>query len=557
MILSSSEILSKRVYPQTQLSFALETERMKDCSISFIGPSGYSGQFLFAYDKIIAPTGKFIGCYLNDENFKFQVNFDTPNYSVFINDDLHLSSHSWAYTGAGNPRITGIILRNLYTGDFEVNSFLYGSRPAITFSPLVTTDLLNYTGTWSIEEGSQLYDISPEFMVYNSGIGGIASSGNYVLQGSGLGSGHYEKIDFSFDFGIINASIPIYYQQEYSYTGYLNVANENTASGVYIDETGTWRHYSYNNFSVSSLWNAETHFNISLEYLGRSGQQVVPGTGVGTGNYSGFINGSGYVRSNRLTGTIFPIEGNSSQFNPVIGVGTGAKYVYTTGPISYDYAINVVGYESGVAATGVLMGTLSGYVNDGSGHYHFNTNVVGTPWISVWNGGIFTSPTGNYTGSVDTIAILSKYVEVFSSGVFLGTGINSYISGDASLFNLITGDFAGVTTGSYQSVLSNFYNFRSQGHEDGLFLRKNEADPIDFGNYFLGARVTYDRTKAEEMHTYTIVFNQEDWVDSDGASASYIIQESAVPGAQFTDYARLYISNEHFSYSFDLVGVSL
>ena len=68
----------------------------------------------------------------------------------------------------------------------------------------------------------------------------------------------YESIDFAFDFGTVNASIPIYYQEEYNYTGYLNISNEPTVSGVYIDETGTWRHYSYNNFSISSLWNADS-----------------------------------------------------------------------------------------------------------------------------------------------------------------------------------------------------------------------------------------------------------------------------------------------------------
>lgn len=513
MQIESSATFSRQFYSQTDMGLDIRLENVGDLSINFTNNTGNLTGFNLSSGKIFAPGNKFISTFDYSKPLDFRVDVESNLYSAWINDSLVAASQT-LYTGAYSY-ITGVRIANNWSEAQNLSLIFRGQSPSLEFGELRTDNLEHFTGyVKSNALPINLTGVIPQTLSLVSFPTGQFTSGNYVLSGNNLYSGNTENINFQFNFGAVQTGIQVYYTDPTIPTGFLNVTFGPVIQD-YLDRSGIITPVQYQDVSVVSSWAFPTNLQYELDYIGRSGEGYVTGTGYSSGYYSGYLNGSGYVYSNQLTGIIsgilYPPSASSLFFT---GVGSGSFYTFTTGQISYEYIINASGYESGQLATGVIYGELTGIVNPGSGRYLFNQSVTGTPSVSVWDGGMFLSPTGVYTGNVNHLSILSKYVTVYGSGNFTGIALNEDYSGSITAFNLITATIGELYNADYQSGYYNFYNFK----ERNLYSPQPnpvaliDLDPISVnpGLFMTGIRISYEQYDFGNLtdHARFVIMNE-------------------------------------------------
>lgn len=532
MILTGASSYSQTFYPQSNFSYSFQTDRMDNFVLTFTGPTGAAGAFKFDSGKIYDTNGNFFSSYATGAPLKFDFAYNTGRYSTWINDDLKSTNRAF-YTGSGQM-LTGFSMSGYR--DIELGVSLYGQRPGLYFSPLETEDGVNFTGYVRVTgAAASLYSITP-----NNGSGFTITSnpftsGNYRISGQNFGSGYEIPTTFLFDFGSHQETLSTVINPDNSPTGYITIGSDASVTGDF-----GFGDIQYQDFSVVSSWSAAANFETYVRFLYRSGYTTIYGTGIGTGNYSGYISGSGYLTGTSITGYISQGYYNqlhstiSTGFAPIMATGEGSIFYYATGLVTYDYFIPAYAYEQDTDGagnpgglysycTGYLSGTLTGTVGPGSGKYVFNSTITGFPVLYnnqyftggfdggngtgnfgyygdnngsadyYWNGDIVTRTI--YTGQVSYTGYAYGEYTVAGSGGFTGQVESGYIySTDTGLitgFNLFTGELY-IQTGEFAYVTGNYYDYRLNGHRNTGYLRKS-ADSISEGVYQIGARITYDR----------------------------------------------------------------
>lgn len=474
-------------YRQDNFSLDIFISNADSIDINLAG-SGYTGGISLYSGKITDTSGRFISSYSKNSDLDLRLAFNTGIYSLWKNGDLLICSKKlspYVYN-SGNSSITGLSIISKSIQEKDLTIGIYGEYPSLVYSNLLTEDLSLYTG--SIEFPSsygKINNIYSDRGILVSYTTGFSNTIDYILSGTNLYSGEYANLQFDTNAGLFNKSIMVDYTKPREITGSFYVSIGGIESFTYSD-SGNIVNKQYNDFSLTSSWAVDTELDVYLRYNGRYGQTPVSGSGFGSGMYYGYINGSGDIYSQALTGILASYG--------VTGVGTGSLFTYPTGMVTYEYIASAIGFEAGHLSTGYIYGELTGVVGPGSGRYLFNQSVIGTPTISVWDGGINSSPVGLYTGSVNQEIILGKYVSLYSSGDFYGTGYVA-ISGSIANYNLITGEPVQFNRDidDYWSIYNNYFNYRTNSLESGNYLKRVTPMQVSGGLYSYYGRIIYEK----------------------------------------------------------------
>lgn len=512
MNLYSGQTYTRPIYCQTSCGFDLRIEACQDFDISLYNDLGSATGIYLYNGKIFGLQNKFLGAFDYGSTLDINVQIEDNLCSTWINNTLCAASQPLFSTPFSF--ITGFGFSNS-TSDLDISCSVFGELPNLEFGSLRTSDLSLFTGyVKSLSNPIRITGVVPNSLSIVSFDSGPTMSGQYVLSGKNLYSGDTENITFLFDHGSVETGIPVYYRDTTSPTGLLNITIGDVVYD-YFTRSGETIPVAYQDISIISSWAVDTNLEYQLSFVGRSGESIVTGTGIGYGYYTGYLNGSGWLYSDTLTGLIEPYG--------LTGSGSGYKYDYTTGEYVYEYIISVVGTELGQPATGILYGEITGNVGAGSGRYIINEEILGTPVTSVWEGGVHLSPVGVYTGRVTYTGVLSKYMSVFSSGNFTGTAVNQNNSGDIHSYNIIAASISDLSRYDYQYSYDNFYNYKERDLYFGQTLI--DLDPIYIRNglFSTGLRISYEQYYYQGL----------------------------------TDYASLSVANEYVSYNYNLVRETL
>lgn len=482
MYIDTGETLSRPVYPQTN-GFHLN-HYIDEFSDNFsVGVSGSGASFglNFQSGKVFDTYGNF-SYYYKDKPINLDIYFSNSGYNYRINDIV---------LGAGNYNgyyWDSLYLRNYSTTTgFSAETYCYGQTPTMSYPSIYTEDQVNYSG-YIVNNGQY------KTVLFTGLQQDLGTGINFTLLPAYINPGETGYYQFSMSTGyyVSGNSVDLSFYYDWGY-------DEQTLDVIQIDTgipTGFLSLYSafeirHNRTGIASVdyyWSAESDISVELEYTYGSGNTYLmqTGTGLASGNYSGVVNGSGYIYGRELVGYIYYQTGEYSGY--IIATGSGALYTYATGVADYNYSILAVGLESGITATGYIYGTLYGNVGPGSGYYDFNEFVSGTPVLSVGGGYVFTSPTGIYTGTVTNHYILNA--EVFASGTGMMTGSGYGLVREKTLLNTWN-----LKAGSYTNTM---YNFKNSGwYNSGSYLRTfsgmpTEITEIDIEVDYTGYYGSYD-----------------------------------------------------------------
>lgn len=536
MILTGQTSTHQSIYPQSGFSFEMDTSSMRDLNLTFLGPTGLSGKFQFFSGKIYNPSGLFISTYNTGQPLNFLLNYATGKYSTWINNTLIEANRSLS-TGSATF-VSGFSFSGRTPGTSEYSVSIYGNRPGLYFSPLTTQDLQNFSGYVLVTgQMAQMYSVTPTNATGQVLTTNRFNSGNYYISGQSgrFTSGSTVSADFVFDFGLHSEELIISYDFGLTPTGYINLSSEESQTGIFDIRR------QYQDLSATLVWQAPTSFETYLEFLYRSGYTDIYATGHGTGLYSGYVSGSGFITGTSIsgfcnTGYFYQYTGTRpTGLSPSLMVtGTGSVFAYATGQIVSYYQVMVTGYEATSVGLGIdnttgwLSGYITGMVGPGSGTYHFYQSISGRPrgtglghwsgqytqgngshsgyyhspdnpssvYLSVENGGY--SDQENYLGIIDFTGVLATTMRNYpSSGSFTGTVRSDliYSTGRSLItgFNFFTGEYNELT-GVYSYVTGNFTNFYlSYGYNlTSGTLRASQGINAS-GVFSVGARMTYDQ----------------------------------------------------------------
>lgn len=498
MILASGDTYSKTFFGQNDFSVSISYSAISDHTISFVDSDSLYKSFSFESGKVFDFNDNFLYLYNSEEPLFLEINYRTGLYTCFVNNKLMCASRESIFTG---QYITGLRVWNVES-DLSYNLSIYGEQPDLTFSSLSTDDLITYTGTIDSTREIRLLSsfgtyssISDETLYPNTQV-------TYVTSGNGMQSGGFEDIIFNFDFGSITERV---------FASYIDTGINSSSYSVFFDEQKTESIHSetglkkvfYNNFGITYNIDSSLDIGIKLLHIGRLSYTPITGTGVGIGNFSGLVVGSGLIYSSNCTGHIYP--------GGFPGTGAASTFVYATGEIIYEYLIDVVGYEGPNLSTGVLFGEVTGVVGPGSGNFHFLNQIVGTPSVSVYYGGVNTTPIGLYTGNIDDIVILTRYIEGVYSSDFTGVGVNTNSTGSIYNYDLLTGDYINIFNYGYESG-SEFVSLSN----DGIVTSNSISGIITLQPNvgYIGGRVTYEVSDTDiidysTLSIYTDIENYE------------------------------------------------
>lgn len=551
MIITGTNSYIYEIYHQSGMSARFVTDSMKGVRVRALTNSGgnYYQDFIFNSGKVFAgnslTTGGYnlVGGYISGAPMSFDFRYDQGRYSFYLNDTVKIAGKQILNSQSAQPltekpTITGFLLSGIDSGNLTGYMEILGTKPGVYFSDLYPYNYPSQTGLysgWVIISGlpAKMYSVDPSNGYQYTIPSTSFTSGNYIISGINYGSGATVNTDFNFNFGSINTDLRFAISSTNTPTGFLSVSQP----GFGVTYSGLPNPIQYTDYSALNFIPNTGNFQSYLEFLYRSGDMIITGTGTMTGNMTGYISGSGYLYG---SGTGYTSNGTYSQrgqtltLNPFVRSYTGAlspRFVYGTGYVYYDYDILVTGVEmlDGSFAldntTGRLTGRLTGYINDGSGYYNFNQIITGRPQF--WSGGFQTGnqvageyykdlhpssvseyhsflSTVNYTGSVNATVywtgITSRsYTEDFT-GSFT-SGVYSTNSGYITGFNLLTGN-PYITTGDYQFVYNNYYNYTGNGHVSGRFIKKALADSKTNGIYEYGMRITHDRNLPNGVYDF-------------------------------------------------------
>lgn len=484
MEIETGQLAFRSIYPQTTgFVFNPIAKSFSDWFEIGVSGSGETFSFIGKSGKLFDSNNKFCYYYKNNP-LDIELVFRQNTYNYRINDIIFgAGDYSGYYWDA-------IYVKNFSTTDVvDVDFFVDGNVPNISYSYVYTSDRINYSG-WIINESpytTKLFDATHKnfstgilFSELPTEISGI-SSGMYAfeLESGYLISGNYIDTKFYYDFGNEDVMLVTLQEDMTPASGYISLA---FSDSILTQRTGDG--------SIDYYWNKSSNLTISLEYSSGYGNiyQLMTGSGNGSGYYSGTVLGSGYVYSNDLTGYIYYSYGNYS--GNISATGYGSVYSYATGIAEYDYMVSAVGYESGILSTGVIFGQLDGSVLDGSGYYDFYQSVTGTPSYSIYYGGVHLNPTGTYTGSVAQRYILEAYI--FKSG----SGSMTSATGLGQVYEKTLSNTWALQAGSYSNV---FNDFATSGWTSGSYFYtrtfsgfSNTTQLIDIKISYTGFTGTYD-----------------------------------------------------------------
>lgn len=569
MIITGNNFYTKEFYHQSGASIYFETDSVKDFNFRILTNSGgsYYQDILFSSGKIFAgnnmTTGgyNYVGGYQSGESLSFEIRYNTGRYSFFLNDSIKFANKQILNSStfqpySEKPTLTGFIVSGRTSDNTSANIQVYGSQPGVYFSTLYPYNYPSQTGLYSgdiIISGlpGELYSFSLnngyQYYIPNSKF----SSGGYLISGLNFGSGATINADFNFDFGIINTNLSVYQSGIEVTGGFLNVSNSNSVLSGLPDPV------QFQDYTVTNLINRTGNFESYLEFLYRSGNMIITGTGSMTGVMTGYISGSGYLYG---SGTGYTTNGYYSQRGSIVNISpfnyayTGdmtRQFTYGTGQIVYFYMVPATGLQqtNGLIddwTTGWLSGYLTGVVNDGSGHYRFTKTISGIPeyWSGTYTGHLdFQREYGpiyfpdnpnsaynptysgqNYQYTLDVTVLWTGNISRSVSQPFTGefnSGIYDTGSGYITGFNLLTGDPA-VLTGGFSYVYDNYYNYREEGHVSGRFLRK---PPVSCGPgiYEYGIRVTHDRNLPNGVNDYYRIIFTDGYSSYSAENSNYYL----------------------------------
>lgn len=445
-----------------------------------------SGDFSFEID--FQNTSNEFSFYVSgNNNFKFT----SKNKALFDNTDKFIYSHGDSFNfkaiySKSNKNISYYIDNNIIgaikntgiffdTGEYfdkfvidnknipmDISLSMELQKPNVIFGPISTSDQVSYSGSVIIDNKyANIYSISGyNNLLTGSGVSvtGISNySYNYVVSGDYFGNDDSIPIQIKTNFGNYIDYVTTDVNDDVD-TGYLNFYGDNR-----VLTTGA---SDYLSFNVSYFWAQEKPLTISMYHTQSDSEVMVTGSGIGTGIFTGFLNGSGTLYSENVVGyLISPV---------IIGTGSSSGYFYTTGDLIYEPFVTVSGLESGIVSTGVIQFSLTGIVTAlESGKYLFNQVLTGTPSLSYNYLGIVSSPTGLYSGQVNTGIVLSRYMSVESTGFMSSaSGLANDYPLDIANFNLLTGN----------EDFGSFKDFSSEGYVDasGYFNSGNVNGYYDF-----------------------------------------------------------------------------
>lgn len=391
-----------------------------------------------------------------DENNKFVTFFenDKTNSIVYRNSNISLVKDQKAYSCYGDREsvISGdsyIFFENNSESNVSLEAYLKSSKANVSYLTSATTDSLNFSG--SIVNNSDKKVVLFDYYGENITRSGFSSSifpgqtgyFQYSIPESGDISGSH-RISFDYNFGNEYSDV-LYYNPnlEDSPTGYINYSfvSPSKLQSSTIDITYNW----------------EVDTDLSIEFVYDSGYGDISSVAhlydaVGSGEYNGYVIGTGPLYSSNMVGTgKYSFYSNGSLFT---GIATGSGGLGTiihtlVGPVNLNYSVTAQGYESGVLAQGIINGQLLVNLTESdSGKYTFSSfPVTGTPSYSteVSGLGVFVPATGSYTGYLNGEYTLEGYATVNSSSSMTGATGNVVI-GSKNLTNTFrfTSGFLGV-----------------------------------------------------------------------------------------------------------------
>ena len=197
-------------------------------------------------------------------------------------------------------------------------------------------------------------------------------------------------------------------------------------------------------------------FDVRLDYLSGSGtyyksyyasESVVVNVGSGVTGSGWLIvpaSGTSGTYTNIYSMDIAPYSGVESLVG-VLTSGTLSRFVYATGDFSIPFVGLATGYGTGSGysgeASGIISGTHSITILDGSGYYVWSILASGSPSGGLcWNSGVELVPSGEFWGAFGGTYIATGYYYFDVSGNISGrtSGIN-YIQSFSGSWDLTTG----------------------------------------------------------------------------------------------------------------------
>ncbi len=514
MIVEANDTVTRYVYPQySGYRVVFDVDNMPSyVQFCLEESSGIQALYTFDNKRHLDYLYNFSHVYPTGGAFKFELVKEGTQITTWMNNVLATSADETIYFPSGVDRIKVI---NPST-DTDVKISFYGESPTLSFSDIYSSDSVVYTGQIVnlSDRKTRILAIESDYasFSYDPHISG-GQTGTYIFSGDLLNSQSSLPIDFNFDFGQISRSVSI------SNSGFSSATGANFLS--FSIESDNVKNDEFIEFNLSYYSVLNEPLDLRMDHARRIGNDYYSGSGSGlaSGTYSGYINGSGYLESYNLRGMISGYPGS----------GYGTMYTYATGQVITDYTIEVVGYELGNLSTGYLQGFFTGNVGPGSGYYHFVGSIVGTPPISIWDGGINVSPVSNYTGLYDFYRNAAGFYSIYGTGIMTmgGSSSPSVMNGIQNHFVLQTGE-AGGTLSDYTA---NSWYLGDTFSNTSIVYNSGELTDIDGsigyinGVYGITDEALLTVSGASRSYTQTIYGSLTDYNDTSRVFMGYVVRD--------------------------------
>lgn len=431
---------------------------------------GLSGQYStqkmsIKSGKVLDSSGKMIDLFNSGNKYSIVGKNNNVNY---CSNDRVLSVNVDPLIFSGD---CSLFYTNRSAATESASIYFNTLKPTLTYRTGTTINSLNFTGE-IVNESSKsirLFEFSGEYITTGTHSSTIAAGAtgtfDFSTTDTGVNDGSF-LIDFTYNFGTDQETIPyVNITAAAAPTGYINMSYAGP-----INDSST-------SVDVLYFWEEDSDLSITFEYTSGSGNIYKETTifdAFGSGDYSGIISQVGTLYSTNLVGT-----GNYSfYYNEVLLQGEGVtgtagngilENVVATGRVEHGFFSTVVGYESGILATGTLYVILSQYLDESySGIYTFPTGfVTGTPYQSQYDIGFglqtFQNLTGLYTGVSPelTVPLENVYITKYGSGI-MTDAVTDILVGSKNLTTVwnITSGLMGETGVDFKANLmysGNFY----------------------------------------------------------------------------------------------------
>lgn len=346
---------------EPSLSFELESNSLSEnISFGFCEREQYPStidSFSLKSGLIFDKLSRMIGTYqsgLNTFNYSYGrddiVGVPTSNFRinqrlVYVNQDFpEIGEYAF---------IDSFFLANKGTSAADFNLNVSGFHPPIAFGRLLTQDYVNFTGEMyhpsMVGYNYRLMGVSPNYQFLSStGIpaGGylFTASGNFVLTGS-AGPSQVIPITLDFDFGTYVANFEVASTGVAGGTGIGGGGN-----GFYLNLEGTQNEIQGGqsaNYEVYFYSTNTQYVTIEMNMSSGSSLALLSGNAIGEGTFQGYVNGSGYVYSDRLVGYADFSDPSNAGYNSqyqtipngitVQSLGSRSVFAYFTGQSTYNW----------------------------------------------------------------------------------------------------------------------------------------------------------------------------------------------------------------------------